>query len=254
MEFDLVDVNEDVAAPQHALGALSALDLGGAPSALAGLWLLLPLVRLAGVETAETVLGVPLCRDVLSGFARRLGMHPDDPVMAALEVPFAERAALPGGCWRPHDRVLGILAGRSGLRLARAGPGRAVLGLAHGPVGLAKLAAGDLAQVRHAAALRIERRQVPEYATLLNAMTLAVQVLAWRLTGRGWRRLARRRGRVRVGPTHVDVTYDGRDVDVAVRRAGLDIDPGWMAWLGRVVSFRYDYAQVRDFSPPEAGP
>jgi hypothetical protein len=24
-----------------------------------------------------------------------------------------------------------------------------------------------------------------------------------------------------------------------IRRAGLDIDPGWVPWLGRVVSFHY---------------
>ena len=28
--------------------------------------------------------------------------------------------------------------------------------------------------------------------------------------------------------------------DVAVRRAGLDTDPGWVPWLGTVVMFRYE--------------
>jgi hypothetical protein len=28
-------------------------------------------------------------------------------------------------------------------------------------------------------------------------------------------------------------------VDMTVRRAGLDLDPGWVPWLGRVVQFHY---------------
>jgi hypothetical protein len=28
-------------------------------------------------------------------------------------------------------------------------------------------------------------------------------------------------------------------VDLRIRWAGLDLDPGWLPWLGRVVSFRY---------------
>ena len=29
-------------------------------------------------------------------------------------------------------------------------------------------------------------------------------------------------------------------LDLDIRRAGLDIDPGWLPWLGRVVRFRYE--------------
>jgi hypothetical protein len=28
-------------------------------------------------------------------------------------------------------------------------------------------------------------------------------------------------------------------VDIDIRRAGLDIDPGWIGWLGSVVRFCY---------------
>jgi hypothetical protein len=28
-------------------------------------------------------------------------------------------------------------------------------------------------------------------------------------------------------------------VSLAVRRAGLDLDPGWVPWFGRVVGFHY---------------
>jgi len=28
-------------------------------------------------------------------------------------------------------------------------------------------------------------------------------------------------------------------VDIDIRRVGLDIDPGWVPWLGRTVTFHY---------------
>lgn len=39
--------------------------------------------------------------------------------------------------------------------------------------------------------------------------------------------------------SHLDVHYRLDDARLAVRRVGLDIDPGWLPWLGRVVSFHY---------------
>ena len=44
--------------------------------------------------------------------------------------------------------------------------------------------------------------------------------------------------------THVDLHLDCGTVDLAVRRAGLDFDPGWVPWLGRVVQFHYDHVPV----------
>jgi hypothetical protein len=40
--------------------------------------------------------------------------------------------------------------------------------------------------------------------------------------------------------THVDVFLGLDAADVHVRRAGLDIDPGWVPWLGQVVAFHYE--------------
>jgi len=39
--------------------------------------------------------------------------------------------------------------------------------------------------------------------------------------------------------SHVDVHLRLDDVRLEVRRLGLDIDPGWLPWLGRVVAFHY---------------
>jgi hypothetical protein len=39
--------------------------------------------------------------------------------------------------------------------------------------------------------------------------------------------------------SHIDVHYPLNAVRLPVRLAGLDINPGWVPWLGRVVSFHY---------------
>lgn len=41
-------------------------------------------------------------------------------------------------------------------------------------------------------------------------------------------------------PGWLEVRFSLDDIDIYVRKAGLDIDPGWVAWLGTVVRFRYD--------------
>lgn len=51
------------------------------------------------------------------------------------------------------------------------------------------------------------------------------------------RDVALRRGEVAWEPGWVDVHLRLDDVDVDVRRAGLDLDPGWVPWLGTVVRF-----------------
>jgi hypothetical protein len=47
-------------------------------------------------------------------------------------------------------------------------------------------------------------------------------------------------GRIAATPTHIDVHYRLTAARLAVRLAGLDLDPGWVPWLGRVVTLHYD--------------
>ncbi|SHN83743.1 hypothetical protein SAMN05660350_03482 [Geodermatophilus obscurus] len=51
--------------------------------------------------------------------------------------------------------------------------------------------------------------------------------------------VCRRRAVVVADPGWIDVELDPEEVDVEVRRAGLDLDPGYVPWLGCVVRFRY---------------
>jgi hypothetical protein len=52
--------------------------------------------------------------------------------------------------------------------------------------------------------------------------------------------LAARTGSIMVSPGWIEVHLDLGDVDIDVRRAGLDVDPGWVPWLGVVVIFVYE--------------
>ena len=49
-----------------------------------------------------------------------------------------------------------------------------------------------------------------------------------------------RRGRLHVTSSHVDLVLPLDSVSLAVRRAGLDFDPGWLPDFGRVVRFHYE--------------
>lgn len=47
-------------------------------------------------------------------------------------------------------------------------------------------------------------------------------------------------GRVHASPSHLELYAPLDAVRLPVRQAGLDINPGWLPWLGRVVIFHYD--------------
>jgi hypothetical protein len=61
-----------------------------------------------------------------------------------------------------------------------------------------------------------------------------------RATRRPLRRVLHRAGRVLLSRTHLTIALRLAEVSLPVRIAGLDIDPGWVASLGRVVRFEYD--------------
>jgi hypothetical protein len=61
-----------------------------------------------------------------------------------------------------------------------------------------------------------------------------------RLTTFSLRQLVRRPARVSLTDTHMDVFFRAGDADLRIRRAGLDVDPGWVPWLQRVVAFHFN--------------
>lgn len=71
---------------------------------------------------------------------------------------------------------------------------------------------------------------------------------AWKIRRWCWKQakisiaeVARRPGVVTLTRTDLDVSLSLDSVDIRIRRIGLDLDPGWLPWFGRVVRFHYLY-------------
>ena len=64
--------------------------------------------------------------------------------------------------------------------------------------------------------------------------------------------LLQRAALVHVSDSHIDVDMHKDSIDLNIRLCGLDVDPGWLPWLGRVVRFHYlESPQLRPDKPPE---
>lgn len=74
---------------------------------------------------------------------------------------------------------------------------------------------------------------------LLAALALGLHRVSWRTVGLGLRPLVRRSGWLSWTETHVDFFFTHAQADPRIRRAALDVDPGWVPWLERVVTFHY---------------
>ena len=74
---------------------------------------------------------------------------------------------------------------------------------------------------------------------LVRAWELAVRRVCRRVARLTVPEIVSRRGYVLLSRADIDVTLPLHTADIRVRRAGLDIDPGWLPWLGRVVRFHY---------------
>ena len=170
------------------------------------------------------------------------------------------------GTWadehRPDDpgavarRLFGLLLGRLGVpaddptwQLASIGSG-APAGALPGPAWQA------LDRRRAALGARRPLPQAPPDVPAVDAGAAAWLALArrWlrRVAAIGPATLVLRPARLALTPTHVDVNAGLQAADVRIRRAGLDVDPGWTPWLGRVVAFHYDARYDRPLRP--AGP
>ena len=89
-----------------------------------------------------------------------------------------------------------------------------------------------------------ERLDAMQHVALRQARDRLHDALARRLPE--WRgpglieRVARRRGRIVADPGWFEVRYALRDVSIDIRRAALDLDPGFIAWLGVVLRVVYE--------------
>jgi hypothetical protein len=72
------------------------------------------------------------------------------------------------------------------------------------------------------------------------AQIRVLRLACLRTTRRPLRRIVSRAGRIVITRTHLTVVFDMSGVRLDVRKAGLDLDPGWLPRLGRVVRFEYE--------------
>jgi hypothetical protein len=96
---------------------------------------------------------------------------------------------------------------------------------------------------------RLVWRSLPEDE--IPPSTLA-DLATWMKRARCWLRtqafigpasLVLRQGVVSITQTHIDIVLPLNDIDLRVRRAGLDQNPGWVPWLGLIVAFHYVAAE-----------
>jgi hypothetical protein len=77
--------------------------------------------------------------------------------------------------------------------------------------------------------------------------TLQVRRTLRRRARLGLREVVKHRSWMSATPTHIDVVMAVDDADLRLRRVGLDVDPGWLPWLGRIVGFHF---VAREQLPP----
>jgi hypothetical protein len=87
----------------------------------------------------------------------------------------------------------------------------------------------------------VESQSYPEEVDprLIRLWVLNIRRWCWRNGRVSVREVTRREGHVTLTKTDLDVTMPLDSADIRIRRIGLDLNPGWLPWFGRVVHFHY---------------
>jgi hypothetical protein len=136
---------------------------------------------------------------------------------------------------RAHTLVTRRVLGKSNKHLLCDSSGLAVLAIWQGktPAAVSQLMEGRTIKFMPAAKDNGDLQQIT------GTYLFAIKRYLRRYARTGLRQMVARPARLAVTKTHLDVTLPMRTVDIDMRKAGLDIDPGWVPWLGRVVQFYY---------------
>ncbi|MFL5496202.1 MAG: hypothetical protein ACJ8DC_17590 [Gemmatimonadales bacterium] len=231
--------------PLDVAPAGSVFDGRARPTEFAGFFFLVSVLRHLGIEEAldrsdwlvETELPCRLMREI----GRRAGIPQDDPAIAPLGPSLPARVAsrpffvAPKSWWeRTRPVRWEQCSGPESLERLADGSGRLTLALwqESWPTTL-EWPAPDL--VRRTTAAPLE----DPLSLVLSTWTAETRLWIRRRLGSGVMRLIRRAGWMALSRTHIDLMFDLADADLSLRRLGLDADPGWTGWLGRVVSYHY---------------
>jgi len=189
----------------------AASGLRGVETNSAGLYFLLNAIRRVGIVTALKACPALAANDLVSHILKQLAVH----------VGVDENDPILG-CLQPMGKSFSLSAEE--LSDLRTNPACLPLGFA--PNYLAKLD-GD---------------------PILRIWVLAVRRWCWRAGRLTVKYIVHRKGWVWLTRTDLDVTLPYEGADIRIRRIGLDIDPGWLPWLGlhgKVVRFHYRDPETR---------
>ena len=220
------------------------------PTQYGGLLFLIPVfVRLGMAEFLDAhphLLVSDLPRQVLASVLVRLGAAAPDsardllggPLSPMSEfAPFVAPARWADGIARGSRWVVSPQSAR-GSRLLCDGTGRLPLASWTAPAPAAVHTLAGAHRVVHRRQLSTAFADEP---AVVAGWVTATRRWCRRYAHAGLHRVVCRPARMRTTATHIDVSFDHRDADAAIRRAGLDIDPGWVPWFSRVVQFHYVY-------------
>jgi hypothetical protein len=226
------------------------------PTSYAGLFFLLPIMSRLGISTQLEAdphlieLGLP--ERLFHHVAQRLAIPADDPAMSFLNTTFREEE--PSRCefvmpqsWRQGlcdsgPCIIRRMEKAAGTRILFDGSGRLALSLWRGRIRQETRDFINDLSLKRGPVMALEH----DLHILLEAWLIAIRRWSRRYARLGLYDLVCRRGRVATTRTHIDVLFDHRQADVRVRKAGLDLDPGWVPWFGRVAQFHYLYGEQTD--------
>ena len=223
---------------------------GAVTTPWAGLYLLLPLLE--RLDMGEMLAAQPhlaaagLPGRVLFAVARRLRIPVDDAALSPLPRPRLWRA--PGPFAVPASWFEGWAVSQLSLRRMTGRPGVRVLSADGLPLALWRGRAPEVVRARLSAVDSDATARLARRPALSPRSDLAFLVDAWVRALCRWlagyttltlRDLVGRAGLVAATRTHLDVYFEHAQADVRIRRAGLDLDPGWLPWFGRVVAYHY---------------
>jgi hypothetical protein len=221
------------------------------PTSVAGLLLLVRILERLGLaellEEQPALAELDLAERLLAYIAERLGATVMDPS----RVLFGSHAQdpRPVRCpFRLPESLRAQVAAEGAPRTFSSGKplDRTVLTDASGRLPLAvtyeEAPAPEL--LGHGRALPTALRDEDDLGLLLRGLMTGARRWCRRHGRIGLHDLVHRPGRITATRTHVNVIFDIQQSDIRVRRLGLDIDPGWVPWLGRVVRFHYLYGEA----------
>ncbi len=209
------------------------------PTEAGGLFFLVnAMERLGMAETLHRhpeLLEADLPGRVLLRVAERTRVPADDPAVEALAG--ARDAGETGGRYPFESPAVWARLAREGEATERAEAGRTLRLDASGRMLLALRPTDmDTFAPSHSRTFALS---ADDLRLITEGWVTALRRWCRRYARMGLHDVVRRRGRLAFTRTHVDVTLPLRGVDVRARAVGLDLDPGWVPWLGRVVAFHY---------------